>query len=61
VEGEIVGGDVDRLALTKIRDLRDQEIVLQGGGLVEVGSRAFLQRKVGQIAIIVIEGQHRSA
>ena len=59
VNGEIVDRHIDRLSPAKIGNLRNQQIVLDGSGLVEVGSRAFCKRQMREIAIVVIESQNR--
>ena len=58
VNGEIVNRHIDRLSLVKIGYLRNQQIVLEGSGLVEVRTCALLKRQMREIAIVMIEGQH---
>jgi len=59
MDGEIVGRHIDRLALAKIPDLRDQKVVLERSGLVEISLHALNQREMRQVAVVVVERQHR--
>src|SRR5207244_12304742 len=54
VRAKIVDGKLDRLACVQLLQMIDQELVINGIRMIEVGRVAIIQRHVLQIAIIKI-------
>ncbi len=58
VGGEVVHRKLDTVTVSQSCDLLDEELVLQGIRCIKIQSRALLQWKVREIAIVAIEFEH---
>jgi len=59
VDGEIVRRYFNGPALRQLHNLGYEQFVIESGRIVEIGAGTLLHRHMGEVAIIVIEGQHR--
>src|SRR5271166_4527817 len=60
VNDEIVRWNFDGLAEVQVADLGNQQLMFERRRFIKVRTRAVFQRKIRQVAVVVIEWQHLS-